>query len=99
MRESKLASNDPSLTVSRLRLRRVIAGVYEHVNRPTGTTWRISRRTVSGPGEYATWVFYNAGDNREGGNDVYYSKAEAVEALVSYLQGRFRHPSFGWCTR
>lgn len=88
-------ANDPTLTVATLHLKRIAPGAYEHRNLPTSTTWRIAQREVPGR---PSWTFHNVAQ-REGGNDVFYSKADAAEALVHYLRGRFRDPQWGWCTR
>ncbi len=89
------ASNDTALTISRLYLRRIAPGVYEHDNRRTNTRWIVGTREVPGR---PSWTFVNA-ESREGGNDVYATKAEAAEALVHYLRGRYFDDRFGWCTR
>jgi len=88
-------ANDAMLTLAKLHLKRIAPGAYEHRNLPTATTWRVVQREVPGR---ATWTFHNA-ERREGGNDVYYSKAEAAEALVHYLRGRYHDDRYGWTTR
>lgn len=86
------SSNDPSLTVAKLKLRRVAPGNYEHVNKATGTTWEIFHRTGEYRGENE-WVYMrtdeNAWSSSEGrAHDAYATKADAVEALVDLLRHR-----------
>lgn len=94
-RNPEFAENDPSLTLEKMRLRRIAAGVYEYDNAATGTTWVLVRREQ--PGE---WTWYGK-DHRtnEGYCDVFYSLAETKEALVEHLRGRYRDPRWGWCSR
>lgn len=96
------STNDPGLTVAKLKLRRRAPGVYEHVNRATGTTWGIYHRTGEYRGENA-WVYirtddaaWSSSENRA--HDTFSTKADAVEALVEHLRGRYHHPTYGWTT-
>jgi len=88
------SSNDPGLTVAKLKLRRIAPGHYEHVNKATGTTWEIFHRTREYRGENE-WVYFRTDVEwgtstwSEGrAHDTFFTKADAVEALVDYLQER-----------
>jgi hypothetical protein len=87
--------NDPSLTVEKMRLRRVAAGAYDYDNAATGTTWRLVRREVPGKPE---WMWVHKYKSNEGGNDVFYSLAETKDALAEYLRGRYFDRRYGWWT-
>jgi hypothetical protein len=86
-------ANDPSLTVARLRLRRLAPGLYEHVNGPTGTTWRIFHDHGDTRG-VDRWMYYRTDADawqrrsESEAQDTYATKADAAAALVDRLNYR-----------
>ena len=86
------SSNDPNLTVAKLKLKRIGPGNYEHVNAATGTTWEIFHRTGEYRGENE-WIYMRTDENawsssERRAQDAYATKADAVEALVDTLRHR-----------
>jgi len=95
---AKKRINDPNLTVETLKLKRIEAGHYEHVNKATGTEWEILHVHGDYRGE-DHWVYRridgNAGLSSEGRvTDTYATKRDAAEALVDRLRHRDEYLSY-----
>jgi hypothetical protein len=94
--------NDPGLTAENIKLTRIYAGCYEHMNGPTGTRWVVERTQDEEGPEF--WVYFRTPieDGKPGAARAYYesynledrvhdryeTKRDAVWALVHRLQNR-----------